>query len=133
MAEIHTFNPKNQTIANNNIHVKNKNRICFLFRFQLNKIKNKKINPQYNKNDHHRLSDIVPFWMASIHGKIDLIIKLNTNKDHTNTKLVQNNFRDIFLCCLAKICWINQIQKYHNKIHIIIAQAIFILYWRINS
>ena len=104
MAEIHIFSQKNPTTANNSNQVKNKNQICFFSQFQFSKIKNKNIIPQYNKKYTYRLSDIVPFWITSIHGKTDLTIKLNMNNDHTNTKLVQNNFREIFLCCLIKIC-----------------------------
>ena len=84
------------------------------------------IKPQYNKNKLRRFREICSFWIAIIFGEMALIIKLNANKDPTNKKLVQNNFREIFLCCLEKICWINQIQKYHSNIHTIIAQATFI-------
>lgn len=104
VADIHTFSPKNQTTANNIIRTKNKNRICFFFQFQFISIKNKNIKPQYNKNSRHRLRDIAQSCMASKSGNIAFIIKLNANKDQTNKKLVQNNFREIFLCCFAKIC-----------------------------
>ena len=51
-----------------------------------------------------RLNDKIQSCMASNPGKIALMIKLKANKDQTKKKLVQNNFREIFLSCLAKIC-----------------------------
>jgi hypothetical protein len=42
--------------------------------------------------------------MAPNQGKIAFMMKLNVNSDHTNKKLVQNNFREIFLCDFEKIC-----------------------------
>jgi hypothetical protein len=104
VAEIHVFNPKNPTTANNIIRIKNRNRICLFFQFQFSNIRNKKINQQYNKNNHRQLRDNASFCIASISGKIALTIKLNANNDQTNKKLVHNNFREIFLCCLEKIC-----------------------------
>ena len=73
------------------------------------------------------------YCIASILGAIALIMKLNANKDPTNKKLVKSNFREIFLSCLAKICWINQIQKYQSKTHTTTAHTIFIFYSIINS
>jgi hypothetical protein len=104
VAEIHTLRPKNPTTANNIIQIKNKNHICFFLIFHFNNIKNKNIKPQYNKNNHHHQNDITPSCIASNPGNANFTIKLNANNDQTNNKLVQNNFREIFLCCLAKIC-----------------------------
>ena len=63
-----------------------------------------KINPQYNKNNHHHHRDMAQSCIADNPGNNALIIKLNISNDHTNKKLVQNNFRENFFCCLEKIC-----------------------------